>query len=324
MIRKLIIALTLILPSFFAMAEPAPTTTIAITQFLAHASLDKVHQGIVDALAKQGFQEGKSTHILFANAQGNAALAAQIAHQFMSQHPTVMVAIATPSAQSAASAIQNTNIPLVFATISDPIQAKLVNNLSHPGGMITGTRNTPPIKDILTLIKQLQPTTKTLGIVFNPGEQNSIDILNKLKTATEPFNIIIKTAPALSSAEVKSASMSLVGKADAFLLLQDNTVASAVPALLAVAQHNKMAVYSLYLDAVKQGALASLAPDEYAIGIQTGNMVVKILKGQKAGNLAVEDPKTNELALNLISAKQLGITFDKQLIKKASFTSDKP
>lgn len=317
--RQLVIitGLVSLLFSIVSFANPTPKT-IAITQIVAHESLDKVHQGLIDELKQSGYEEGPKAHIIFENAQGSVVVATQIAQQFVVSHPDVIVAIATPSAQAVANLIKDTSIPLVFATISDPVQAKLVTNLKHPGGNISGTRNVSPIDKQIGLVKEILPQVKTIGVVLNYGEVNSVDLLKTVTKEAKHLNIEIKTAAASSSADVQTATASLVGKVDAIFLLQDNTVASALPALIKVANEHKIPVFSTYVDAVKKGALAGLAFDEYAIGQQTGKMVVKILNGTKPGDLPVEDPTHLELIINLDTARNRQIKINDDLIKRAS------
>ena len=264
-----VMSTSLIFPSHARANSIAIPKTIAITQIVGHASLDKVRQGIIDELNKNGYQNNKTARIVFENAQGNVVVATQIAQQFVALHPDVIVAIATPSAQAVTHAAKKTNIPIVFATITDPIQAKLVTNLKHPGGKMTGTRNVSPIDKQLLLIKKILPPVKTIGIVLNYGEPNSVQLLQSVIENAKHFNIKVKSAAASTSAEVQSATNSLMGQIDALLLLQDNTVASALPAVLKVAQKQKTPVFAIYLEAVQSGALAGLTFYEYAILQQT-------------------------------------------------------
>lgn len=310
-----------ILSLFFGMpfsiqaGETATIKIVAITQIVAHPSLDKVRQGMIDELAEKGYQDGKTVRILFENAQGSPVVAAQIAQHFVALHPAVIVAIATPSAQAAANAAKRTTIPVVFATVTDPIQAKLVSNLAHPGGNITGTRNVPAIGKQMAQIKRLLPNVKTIGIVLNYGETNSVQLLEAVKQEAARSSMQVKTAAAPTSAEVKSAVQSLMGQVDVLLLLQDNTVASALPAVLKVAEKNKAPVFATFIDAVKAGALAGVAYDEYGIGKLTGKMVAAILQGKKPGDIPVADPIDLETAINLTTAKQLNLAIDPALIK---------
>ena len=309
-------AFTLSCPTLAQCAETR-IRHIDITQIVGHASLDKVRSGIIDELADHGYRDKDTIQIQYENAQGNIVIAAQIAQQFVAHQPDVIVAIATPSAQAASNAAQKTNIPIVFASISDPLHSRLISNLEHPGKNITGTRNVSPIKDQLTLIKTIMPTVKSIGIILNNGEENSVELVSTIKTEAGKQNILIKTASATSSADVSAAANHLASQVDAFLLIQDNTVASALPAVIKISQQSHLPVFATYLDAVKQGAIAGLAFDEYRIGRQTGKIVIRILQGEKPGDIAVEDPQEIELAINLKSANRLNIKLDARLLKQA-------
>lgn len=313
-----LLGLASLLVSSFAFSNPISVPkTIAITQIVGHEALDKVRKGIIDELAKNGYQDGEQAHVIFENAQGNVVIATQIAQQFVALHPDIIVAIATPSAQAVANSAKKTSIPIVFASISDPVQAKLVTNLKHPGMNITGTRNVSPIDKQIALVKEILPNVKTLGVVLNYGEVNSVDLLQAVTSEAKNQNIQVKTAAVTTSADVQTAVTSLVGKVDALILLQDNTVASALPALIKVTHEHHIPVFTTYLDAIKAGALAGIAFDEYAIGQQTGKIVVAVLNGKKAGDVSVEDPTNIKLTVNDDAVKNLNIKLSDDLIKRA-------
>lgn len=302
-----------------SLANPASVSLkkIAITQIVAHPSLDKIRNGIVDQLVASGYQEGKTAHFIFANAQGNAAVAVQIAQQFAAEHPDVIIAITTPSAQAVVSATQKTTIPVVFSSITDPIKAKLVTNLEHPGGTVTGTRNASPIGKQIALAKTILPKLQTLGIVINFGEANSVELVDTVTAEAKRQHIAIKTATASSSAEVQTAVSSLMNKVDALLLLQDNTVATALPALFKITDQYLVPVFTTYNDAIPMGALAGISFDEYAIGKQTGKIAAEILSGRSPGDIPVADPADIQFAINLNAAKKLHIPISKDLLKQA-------
>lgn len=296
--------------------KPNEFKTIAITQITGHNSLNDVYRGIIDELKANGYEDKKTAHIMFSNAQGSVVVASQIAQQFVATNPDVIVAIATPSAQAVISAAKKTTIPIVFAAVSDPIGAKLVNNLEHPGGNITGTMNVSPIDEQIAFVRKMNPDIKTLGVLVNFGEANSVTLLRLVEESAKKHNIKIKTAQASSSAEVQSAAQNLVSDVDAFFLLQDNTVASALPVVLKTSLKYKTPVYATYISAVENGALAGLAFDDYKIGRQTGKQVVKILRGEKPGNIPVEDAHNLESAINLDTAKKLNITISQEQLKE--------
>lgn len=285
---------------------------IAITQIIGHESLDKVRQGVIDGLAQD-----KALRIIFKNAQGNITTAAQIAQQLVAMHPAVVVAIATSSAQTVANSAHGTSQAIVFSSVTDPVEAKLVGELHHPGKNITGTRNVTPVAKEIQLMKQVLPNIKTIGIVLNEGEVNSLQLRKAITTEANSYGISVKSVSIATSADVQLALMHLIGKVDALFLLQDNTVASALPVVLSVCKKHNLPVFSAFLDAVKAGALASFAGDEYAIGQQTAKIVLQILSGKNPGDIPVEDPAHIKLALNLATAKQLHLKFQRELVEQA-------
>lgn len=290
--------------------------TIAITQIVGHNSLNDVYRGIIDELKANGFENGNAVKIISSNAQGSIVVASQIAQQYVAMNPSIIIAIATPSAQAVVNAAKKTNIPIVFAAVTDPINAKLVKNLAHPGGNITGTRNVSPIDEQIAFVKKINPNIKTLGVLINYGEANSVNLLKLVKHSALKHNIQIKTAQTPSSSEVQTAAQSLAKNVDALFLLQDNTVASALPVVLKTTFKYKIPVYATYISAVENGALAGLAFDDYKIGRQTGKQVVKILHGDKPGDIPVEDAKHLETAINLTSLKKLNLSISQEQLKE--------
>ncbi len=316
--KALVLACVFIIASpIFALEKLAKTKTIGITQILAHESLDKVHQGIIDGLQAQGYQKNNSK-ILFENAYGNIPTAIQIAQKFVAKDADVIIAIATPSAQTAIKAAKDSHTPIVFASITDPLKAKLLSNLERPGENITGVRNTPMVNKQIDLLKQVFPNLKSLGLILNYGEDNSVQLLQLIIDYCKPLGIRVEAAAANTPAEVQTATKNLVGKkVEVLFLLQDNTVASSLPAVLKVAFDNKLPVFASYIEGVKAGALLGLAYDEHGIGYQAGIIAARILAGENPGNIPVQDPKTAIFAVNLHSAKQLGIILKPELVKKA-------
>lgn len=292
---------------------------VCITQITSHPSLDLVRQGVMDVLSESGYGEASNAHILYENAQGNMATAAQIAQKFASKKPDVIIAIATPSAQTVQKATQREATPIVFASITDPITAGLVEDLRLPKGRITGTRNITPFDRHLDLIKNVLDHVESIGVVINFAEANSIDLLEDLKQEAKAHGIAVVVTPVNNTGEVSGAMRKLVGKVDAVLLLQDNTVASALPGLLKVANEYRVPVFSTYVEAVEKGALMGLAADEYDIGRQTGRMVVAILQGQDPGSMPIEDPDKMTFLVNEKTLKSLKLTFKPDLIKGDHF-----
>lgn len=288
---------------------------VAITQIVEHPALDAVRKGVKDVLAEAGYVEGNGLKWSYESAQGNAATAAQIAKKFVGDAPDVIVAIATPSAQTV---VANTKtIPVVFSAVTDPVGAKLVSDAMHPGANVTGVTDMTPIAAHMALVKRVVPTAKRLGVITNPGEANSVSLVALIEAEAPKVGMSVTIAAATKSGDVLAAARSLVGKVDAIYIPTDNTVVSAFEAVVKVGNDASIPVLAGDTDSVKRGAVAAAGFNYYDIGRQTGHMVVKILKGSKPGAMAVEGVAKSELYVNLAAAKAQGVTLSDALIGEA-------
>ena len=290
---------------------------IDIIQTIAHPALDNTRKGVIDQLAVEGLVDGKNIVIKFANAQGDSVLSNQIAQKFVSRNPSAIVAIPTPAAQSAASATRNINIPVIFSSVTDPVDAGLVKNLIAPEANITGVSNFIELDQQLLLFKQILPNLTKLGFIYNPGEANSVKMLSSLKERAEQYNLEIIPAIASKTTEVSSATEQLINKVDAIFISNDNTALSAFAVIAKIALAAKIPVFVSDTDMVENGALASLGPNQYEVGKQTGKMLAAILAGKAIKDSPVEFPVKVELVLNPAIAKALGVTFTDELLMRA-------
>ena len=307
-------ALLLALPPFGFAAEPS--RTMALTQIVEHPSLDAARRGVLDELAAAGFVSGRNLTVDYQNAQGNPVTAAQIARKFAGARPEVIVAITTPSAQAMAAATRE--VPIVFCAVSDPVGAKLVKQLDHPGGNVTVTRDFPPLAEQLDLIRELSPGAKMLGVIYNPGETNSVSMVDALKRLAPAKNFQVIEAAAPKSGDVLSAARQLAGKAEAIYIPLDNTVVSALEAVIKVGREAKIPVYSADTDSVGRGAVASLGFDYYDVGRQTGQQVVRVLRGERPGDMPVESIGKLSLFLNSQAATAMGVTVPDAVRQRAA------
>jgi putative tryptophan/tyrosine transport system substrate-binding protein len=289
--------------------------SVSVTQIVEHPSLNAVRDGLQGELTAAGFTPDKLKW-QWESAQGNPATATQIAQKFAGEGPNVIVAISTPSAQSAAQAAKQT--PVVFSAVTDPIEAKLVPNLAKPGGMITGVRDFAPVDKHLQLIAQLLPKTQRVGVIYNAGESNSVSIVNFLKQSAPALNMTIVEATVSNTAEVGTAAKSLVGRADVIYVPTDNTIVSALNSVLQVGIQNKLPVFAGDNESVEKGAIASLGFNYHDIGTQTGKLVVRILNGEAPGSISVESPSKVELVVNPKTAAQMGVTIPAAMLKDAA------
>lgn len=294
----------------------AEAKTVAITAIVEHPSLDAVRAGVIEELKAQGYTEGQNLTINFQSAQGNMATANQIAKQFAADNPDVVVAIATPSAQAMAAA--SSSVPIVFSAVTDPVEAKLVASLTAPGKNITGASDALPYDPQIELMRNLVPNVKNVGFVYSPGEVNSTIVLKNLKEKLAPLGINVVEAPAAKSSDIALATQSLVGKVDLIYTSTDNNVSSAYEALTKVAGDAKIPLISGVTDLVERGASAGLGVNYNELGRETGKIVVRILNGEKPGDIAVYVPQKLDLYLNKKNAALQGITFPDAMVTSAA------
>ena len=283
---------------------------IGISQFITHQSLDATREGFVDELAKQGYVEGKNIEIDLQNAQGEQRNLKTISQQ-LAESSDVVLAIATPSAQSLANTTQTT--PVIFSAVTDPVSAKLVESREHPGGNVTGTsdQSSDAISTQINLIKKVLPKAKTIGILYTQSEPNSVVQKDEAKRLLEEkgFTVVEKTI--LDSNNVKAAAESLMAEVDMVFVPTDNIISSTMETVKQVSIKHKVPVFGGSTEMVAVGGLYNYGTDYEELGRQTARMLVRILKGEKPENIAVELPEKLELHTNQEMAAALGIDISK-------------
>ena len=283
---------------------------IGISQFITHQSLDATREGFVDELAKQGYVEGENIEIDFQNAQGEQRNLKTISQQ-LAESSDVVLAIATPSAQSLANTTQTT--PVIFSAVTDPVSAKLVESREHPGGNVTGTsdQSSDAISTQINLIKKVLPKAKTIGILYTQSEPNSVVQKDEAKRLLEEkgFTVVEKTI--LDSNNVKAAAESLMAEVDMVFVPTDNIISSTMETVKQVSIKHKVPVFGGSTEMVALGGLYNYGTNYEELGRQTARMLVRILKGEKPENIAVELPEKLELHTNQEMADALGIDISK-------------
>jgi len=283
---------------------------IGISQFITHQSLDATREGFVDELAKQGYVEGKNIEIDLQNAQGEQRNLKTISQQ-LAESSDVVLAIATPSAQSLANTTQTT--PVIFSAVTDPVSAKLVESREHPGGNVTGTsdQSSDAISTQINLIKKVLPKAKTIGILYTQSEPNSVVQKDEAKRLLEEkgFTVVEKTI--LDSNNVKAAAESLMAEVDMVFVPTDNIISSTMETVKQVSIKHKVPVFGGSTEMIAVGGLYNYGTNYEELGRQTARMLIRILKGEKPENIAVELPEKLELHTNQEMADALGIDISK-------------
>jgi len=299
-------------------ADPAAAQqkSVAVTAIVEHPALDAVRDGVQDALKQAGYESGKNLKWQYQSAQGNTGTAAQIARKFVGDRPDAIVAIATPSAQSVVAATKD--VPVVYSAVTDPVAAQLVPSMAASGTNVTGVSDLLALDKQIELIKKVVPDAKRVGMVYNPGEANSVVVVKQLQDLLPKAGMTLVEAAAPRTVDVASAARSLIGKVDVIYTNTDNNVVSAYESLVKVGNDAKIPLVASDTDSVKRGAIAALGIDYHDLGVQTGKIVVRILKGEKPGAIPSETSSNLRLFVNPGAAAKQGVTLSDALLKSAA------
>lgn len=295
---------------------PVHAQSVAVTSIVEHPALDAIRDGVKDALTEAGYTEEKGLEWQFQTAQGNTAIATQIARKYVGDKPDVIVAIATPSAQAVVAATKS--IPVVYAAVTDPVAAQLVPSFEPSGTNVTGVSDSLELERQIELIKRIVPDARKVGMVYNPGEANSVSVVEQLRTLLPTMGMSLVEASAPRTVDVGAAARSLVGKVDVIYTSTDNNVVSAYESLAKVGNDARIPLIASDTASVERGAIGALGLDYYEIGRQAGRMVIRILKGENPGQIASETSDTLALHLNAVAARKQGVTLSDELRKSAA------
>ncbi len=316
---KKIISIVLVLSFVFAFSacgkdKGNDVPVIGISQYGEHASLDNCREGFLQGLKDAGLTEGKDFTVDYQNAGFDDAIATQIAQNFSAKNVSLMCAIATPSATACFAAAEDKDIPVIFTAITDPKEAKLDE------GNVTGTSDKLPVEEQLKLIRTLQPEAKTIGIIYTTSEPNSISAIEEYKSSASKYDFKIEAIGITAQSEAVQAAETLISKGvDCFSNLTDNNVVGVLPSILEKTDEAKIPVYGSEIEQVKKGCVASVGIDYFELGVKTGKMAAKILKGEaKAVDMDYETISEYKTYVNNDALKVFGITLPEDISKVAT------
>ena len=292
--------------------------TIGISQFAEHGSLDNCREGFIQGLAEEGIVEGENLTIEEGNAASDAGTARQISDGFVSDSVDLVCAIATPSAEAAYVSAMNTDIPVVYTAVTDPLAAKLADEDGTPVGNVTGTSDELPIKEQLEMIRAILPDAEKIGIMYTTSEVNSVSALETYKKLAGDYGFTIVESGVTQTADISLAADNLLSEVDCLTNLTDNTVVNSLATILDKANEQNIPVFGSEIEQVRKGCLAAEGLDYIELGKQTGRMAAKILKGEaEASEMNYETITEPGFYVNLAVAEQFGITIDDALLSTA-------
>jgi len=289
---------------------------------IQHPDLQSDSDGFKKAMEEEGLIEGKNVKYIRLNAEGDMSVAATIAKRFVSENVDLMHPISTPVSQACVAASRGTNIPIVFSTCTAPAKAEIVSTWSAPrADNVTGVSDMADIKIQMLMIKEIYPALKTLGVIYNAGEVNSVQQVDELKAILSEVGIKkLVEASCSTTAEVLTATKSLIGRVDAIWNPTDNTTTSGLEAVIGVCEEHKIPLFGSTGAMVERGCIAARGANYSWIGWKAGKYAAMVLKGEKKAS-AIPVVKCSGdaqvLVVNPAAAKRMGLTIPKSVIAKA-------
>lgn len=257
---------------------------IGLAQIVEHPSLNLIRDSFLKRLEDLGYKD--NIKILKDSANGEVNMLSTIMQKYKSENVDVIVPIATSTAVAAAQYADK--IPIVFSAVSDPISANLTTSLEKPDKNITGTSDEIQVSMIVDLMKKTYPDIKKIGVIYNASESNSVSTVNKLKEHIKSCGIECKETTVSNTSELSQAASTLLSDCDGLFSPIDNTVASGIDAVANTAMNAKKPFFVAADSMVKDNGFATVGIDYEQVGIETANMVDKILRGEKVENIPIK------------------------------------
>ncbi|ABW20236.1 ABC transporter substrate-binding protein [Alkaliphilus oremlandii] len=275
---------------------------IGVNQLVEHPSLDEARLGFEDGLKELGV----NAKVIYQNAQGDIPTSLSIAQKFVKDQVDLIYAIATPAVQSSKQA--TTDIPILFSAVTDPVQSEVVADWNRVGGNITGTSDAVPTAAQLQMFKEMDPSIKTIGILYNTSESNSDIQIAEVKNLAPAEGLEVVTVGITNVNELPQALDSILKKVDALYLISDNTIATSVQLISkTLIENNKISIAS-FASAVDEGILITNGLSYYELGKQTAKMAKEILvDGKDVSEIPVELSERTIITVNEKTREALGL-----------------
>lgn len=305
----LVVCVVLLLPS-----KEHQLPLVAIANYGPHNTLNASIQGVKEALAKEGFIEGKTVRFSIQDVGFDAALIPQMVTSLKHQHPQVMVALTTPVAQFAKGAIHD--IPVIYDVITDPVKAGLIGSKHQSSDNVTGSSDQQNVTLLLTFAKKILPKLDAVGLLYAPSETNDLALKAALEKATRKLHIKLVALPIMYARDVALVMPQFKGKVDMIYVGGSGPIQPTLPVIAAKSAQFNLPVFNVDEDAVRKGlVLASFGVNYYQVGVHAGELVAHQLKNEHAALLKPVYPRDidHHGVINLNNATALHLTIPKKL-----------
>lgn len=292
------------------------TYTIGINQLVQHGALDAAKEGFVEGLKEKGYEEGKNIKFNYQNAQGDVSIAQTISQQFVNGKVDMIFAIATPAVQASYNATKD--IPIVFTAVTDPVAAEVAKEWKSSGNNVTGTSDMVPMDQQLELLTSLVPDIKTIGVLYNTSEANSLIQVEELKKEAAKINIAVKEISVTNVSEIDQNLSAALNSIDALYAPTDNTVASAYDLVGNRAVKKGIPILCAEEAGVSKGGLCSIGIDYFKLGKEAGYKAAEVLDGKNPSDIEITTLSDMSISINTDVAEKLNITIPGDILSKAT------
>lgn len=293
----------------------AQTKSVAIFSYQQDEVTAEMTEGVREVLRTAGFREGRNLRLRLVDAQGSSERALQLALDTVRGKPDVVIVLSLPAAQAVMK--YTTQIPIVFAGITDPVANEVVSGWGPSGSNVTGVTDALPLQKRVALIKQISPQARRVGVIYNPTDASSVAAVKEFQESLSGSGLIAIELTVLRPLEVGSAARSLIEKVDVFQTLLDPTVNQAYVALAQVANDARIPLLGWDTKDVKAGAVAALDLTAHDLGSAAGRLALRVLRGVKPGAIAPEIIAHPPVYVNMQAATKQSVTFNAALLKIA-------
>ena len=287
---------------------------IAIANYGPHASLQQTIEGIKSELFELGYRENENIRYEIADVNFETSLIIQMLTKLKSSKPKLIVAISTPIAQAAKNMIRN--IPVVYADVTDPLDAGLVNN--HKYNNITGASDRQDLSLMLQFAKQLLPSAKTVGLLYSTGEANDLSLLGMLQKDAKQQGLKVIAVPIEHTRDIVIRMQLFKDKVDFIYTGSSGAIQAALPAIISTAESMKLPLFNFNSDEViAHNALASYGVSHAKIGANAARIIDQIMQGKKPENIKPIYPTKDDHAayISRKRANNIGIIIPDNLPK---------
>ena len=292
---------------------------VGVIQLIENGAFNDMKDGFIEELRAKGYTEDKCD-IVVKSAQGDTATLNTICQEMVDSRMDLVATIATPATQAMVN--MDSDIPVVFISVSAPVAAGVTSSMEKPDKNATGTSNAIPVSDIFNLSDSLTPGNKTYGLIYNTGEVNSVNTVKDAKSYLDGKGLKYVEAVVTNSSEIQQAAESLVGSVDAIFVPNDSVVQSGMAQITEITRKNKIPVYACRATTVQSGAFATVAMNDKQIGSQSADMAVEILGGRKVADVPSVVVPASGTVINQNTMEALGVTIPDSVKSTAQLITD--